>query len=69
MSNQLPIVIGSHAAESGKKRVAAYCRVHRVIGLLAFLLGVCVTVLCFRLRQMHRENTRDTESEGRHGAD
>ena len=27
MSNQLPIVIGSHAAESGKKRVAAYCRV------------------------------------------
>lgn len=29
MSNQLPIVIGSHAAESGKKRVAAYCRVHR----------------------------------------
>ena len=37
-----------------------------VIGLLAFLLGVCVTVLCFRLRQMDRE---DTESEGRHGAD
>ena len=25
-----------------------------VIGLLAFLLGVCVTVLCFRLRQMSR---------------
>ena len=40
-----------------------------VIGLLAFLLGVCVTILCFRLRQMHREDTRDTESEGRHGAD
>ena len=40
-----------------------------VIGLLAFLLGVCVTVLCFRLRQMHREDRRDTESEGRHGAD
>ena len=40
-----------------------------VIGLLAFLLGVCVTVLCFRLRQMHREDARDTESEGRHGAD
>ena len=40
-----------------------------VIGLLAFLLGVCVTVLCFRLRQMNREDTRDTESEGRHGAD
>ena len=40
-----------------------------VIGLLAFLLGVCVTVLCFRLRQMDREDTRDEESEGRHGAD
>ena len=40
-----------------------------VIGLFAFLLGVCVTILCFRLRQMHREDTRDTESEGRHGAD
>ena len=39
-----------------------------VIGLLAFLLGVCVTILCFRLRQMHREDTQDTESEGRHGA-
>ena len=40
-----------------------------VIGLLAFLLGVCVTVLCFRLRQMNREDARDGESEGRHGAD
>ena len=40
-----------------------------VIGLLAFLLGVCVTVLCFRLRQMNRENTQDDESEGRHGTD
>ena len=25
-----------------------------VIGLLAFLLGVCVTVLCFRIRQLSR---------------
>ena len=40
-----------------------------VIGLLAFLLGVCVTVLCFRLRQMDKEDAQDTESEGRHGAD
>ena len=40
-----------------------------VIGLFAFLLGVCVTILCFRLRQMHQEDTRGTESEGRHGAD
>ena len=40
-----------------------------VIGLLAFLLGVCVTVLCFRLRQMNRENDQNKESEGIHGAD
>ena len=40
-----------------------------VIGLLAFLLGVCVTVLCFRLRQMSRENGQNEESEGIHGAD
>ena len=37
--------------------------------LLAFLLGVCVTVLCFRLRQMSREDEQDRESEGIHGAD
>ena len=40
-----------------------------VIGLLAFLLGVCVTVLCFRLRQMNREDGQDRESEDVHGAD
>ena len=40
-----------------------------VIGLLAFLLGVCVTVLCFRLRQMNREDDQKNESEGIHGAD
>ena len=40
-----------------------------VIGLLAFLLGVCVTVLCFRLRQMNREDEQDRESEDAHGAD
>ena len=40
-----------------------------VIGLLAFLLGVCVTVLCFRIRQLSREDTQDRESEGIHGAD
>ena len=39
------------------------------IGLLAFLLGVCVTVLCFRLRQMNREDGQDEESEDAHGAD
>ena len=40
-----------------------------VIGLRAFLLGVCVTVLCFRLRQMNREDGQDKESEDAHGAD
>ena len=40
-----------------------------VIGLLAFLLGVCVTVLCFRLRQMDREDDQNKEREGIHGAD
>ena len=29
-----------------------------IIGLLAFLLGVCVTVLCFRLRQMEQGGHR-----------
>ena len=40
-----------------------------VIGILAFLLGVCVTILCFRLRRMDREDAREKESEGRNGAD
>ena len=40
-----------------------------VIGLLAFLLGVCVTVLCFRLRQMNPEDGQNEESEDAHGAD
>ena len=40
-----------------------------VIGLLAFLLGVCVTVLCFRLRQISREDDQNKESEGINGAD
>ena len=37
--------------------------------LLAFLLGVCVTVLCFRIRQFSREDAQDKESEDAHGAD
>ena len=35
-----------------------------VIGLLAFLLGVCVTILCFRLHQMNREDDQNKENEG-----
>ena len=40
-----------------------------IIGLRAFLLGVCVTVLCFRIRQFSREDAQDKESEDAHGAD
>ena len=39
------------------------------VPLLAFLLGVCVTVMCFRLRQMNREDGQNEESEDAHGAD
>ena len=39
------------------------------VPLLAFLLGVCVTVLCFRIRQLSREDDQNNESEGIHGAD
>ena len=28
---------------------------YMVIGLLAFILGVCVTILCFRIRQLNKE--------------
>lgn len=40
-----------------------------VIGLLAFLLGVSVTVLCFRLRQTNQKSAQDPESGEQHGAD
>ena len=42
-----------------------------IIGLLAFLLGICVTILCFRLRQINSEKSQEqeTESEDGHGAD
>ena len=40
-----------------------------MIGRLAVLLGVCVTILCFRIRQLSRENAQDKESEDAHGAD
>ena len=35
-----------------------------VIGLLAFVLGVCVTVLCFRIRLLHREEHVEEDSHG-----
>ena len=38
-----------------------------VIGLLAFVLGVCVTILCFRIRLLNREEQPDEQKED--GAD
>lgn len=32
-----------------------------LIALLAFALGVCVTVLCFRLRVFHEESEEDSD--------
>ena len=40
-----------------------------MIGLLSFLLGVCVTILCFRIRRMEHEEPQSEKSEERHGAD
>lgn len=36
-----------------------------VIGLLAFVLGVCVTILCFRIRLLNKEE----QTEGQKGDD
>ena len=36
-----------------------------VVGLLAFVLGICVTILCFRIRQLNNEEERDKQ-EGDH---
>ena len=38
-----------------------------VIGLLAFILGVCVTILCFRIRLMNKE--KETEEQKGDDAD
>ena len=43
---------------------------YMVIGLLAFILGVCVTILCFRIRQMDKEEqTEEQKGDNRDGAD
>ena len=34
-----------------------------VIGLLAFVLGVCVTILCFRIRLMNKEEPTERQKE------
>ena len=42
-----------------------------IIGLLAFLLGVCVTILCFRIRLLKREeqSMEDKKEDREDGAD
>ena len=39
---------------------------YMVIGLLAFILGVCVTILCFRIRQLNKEEQTE-EQKGNNG--
>ena len=36
---------------------------YMVIGLLAFILGVCVTILCFRIRQLAKEEQTEKQKE------
>lgn len=39
-----------------------------VIGLISFILGICVTILCFRIRLMQRDTQADSrEQEGTDG--
>ena len=40
-----------------------------VIGFCSFVLGVCVTVLCFRIRELHRTEREEgqEDSDGRAG--
>ena len=39
-----------------------------VVGLLAFVLGVCVTVLCFRIRRLNEEETGEQKGENADGS-
>ena len=34
-----------------------------VIGLLAFILGACVTILCFRIHQLNKEEQTEKQKE------
>ena len=65
----LVLIVGVSFAMPGMVAGVRAALGYIVIGLLSFLLGVCVTVLCFRLRQMNREDSSDRKGEGRHGAD
>ena len=45
----------------GGSAVAGYI----IIGLLAFALGVCVTVLCFKLKAFRKKEEEKEDSDGR----
>lgn len=34
-----------------------------IVGLISFLLGICVTILCFRARKLQQEN-REVDTDG-----
>lgn len=40
-----------------------------LIGLLAFVLGICVTVLCFRIRELEKARTDEEKREDDHGGE
>ena len=43
---------------------------YMVIGLLAFILGACVTILCFRIHQLNKEEQTEKQKEDKgDGAD
>lgn len=53
---------GTTASIFGDSAVIGYI----VIGIIAFLLGVCVTILCFRIRKFRREDKKEEEDAGDH---
>ena len=53
---------GTAASIFGDSAVIGYI----VIGLIAFLLGVCVTILCFRVRKFQREGKKEEQNAGDH---
>ena len=53
-SSETASMIGSHAAPG-----------YIIMGLLAFLLGVCVTVLLYRLRRRNERKSREGSRDGK----
>ena len=51
---------GMAASIFGDSAVIGYI----VIGLIAFLLGVCVTILCLRIRKFQQENKKEEQDAG-----